>query len=413
MNKIQYLKNLRTQQNYREIYDTWTAFGGLKVDSNTKMYIKDTIFQVNTNGQMKDSLVYCNYAYTVNPSEGFDPIDWDTATYDSTEGMISFYQGVVSPHFSVLLTADEIASIDTTIPIDPNFMPFTGKDADKAASISFLDPNDYIRCVSDLGIPFLMPEELEYNMDTIIEICVKPAVDQYYTFFPITIDEACGAVGAGGERYVEYHQFPENPTAQAYKGRPFLTLGGTMGGSGGGFGSGAMSFFRSEYMYGGGGFGGTGRFGSGISYRGKVVPGFTGGFDSFNAHILNRAAQQGIINYFRQEYFRDVYKDNKRYVYCHATTGGALNMKWYCMDTVFEHIPYWHVVDVTKLVSAYALRKVGMLRSLIKPQDNSPIDFSKYLSDAESIETKIVDKWSKDTSVLAAGVMRGGTGSGI
>lgn len=411
MNRLDYLKGIKAT-NPREVYDTWTSLGSLDVSNNTKMYIKDTIFRVTVDGNLKNALIYCNYAYTVNPTSGFNAIDWSTATIESTEGLITFYQGVVSPNFSVILTSAEYNSIDKTISTSTDFMPFTGVNADKGTSVSFLDHNDYIRCVSDLGIPFLNEEDLEYNMDTIIEICVKPAIDQYYTIFPIIIDEACGSVGAGGERYVEYHDFPENETAHAYLGRPYLTLGATSAG-GGEFGAGAMSFYKTEAMYGGGSFTGGGRFGGGISYRGKVVPGYTGGYDSFNSYIINRAAQQGMINYFRQEYFRDVYKNNKRYVYCYATTGGSLCMKWFCMDTIFEHVKYWHIVDVTKLVSAYALRKIGMLRSLIKPQDNTPIDFAKYLSDSSDIEKTVLDKWNKDTTSLAYGIMRGGSGSGV
>ena len=406
MNKLDYLSSLRNQADgNREIYYTWNAFGELKATNNTKVFTKDTIFQVTEEGPLKDAIVYCKYGYNVDPKNGFDQIDWKTAQKQDVEGQVYFYQGVVSPNFQILLTPDEYHQIDTTAPIPENFIPFENNNA-KTSSISISD-QEYMIVAAELGVPFLREEELEYNRDIIIDICIKPAIDQYYAFFPIIIDEAVQGIGPNQEYFVEYHTFPDDPSAVAYKGIPYMTMGAG-GGTSAAYGTGAFSFMREQYTsgyMGGSSYG----FGRGITYS-KPVPGFTGrsNGDFMSAYILGRAAQQGYINYNRREYDRDVFKNNKRYVHGFASTGGALNIHWMCMSTDYARIDYWMLPEVRKLCTANALRNLGALRSLIKPSDNNPIDFSGMQTRADALESKVLERWSKDPTALATAIRRGG-----
>lgn len=406
MNKLDYLSSLRNQADgNREIYYTWNAFGELKATNNTKVFTKDTIFQVTEDGPLKDAIVYCKYGYNVDPKNGFDQIDWKTAQKQDVEGQVYFYQGVVSPNFQILLTPDEYHQIDTTVPIPEGFIPFTNNNA-KTSSISISD-QEYMIVAAELGVPFLREEELEYNRDIIIDICIKPAIDQYYAFFPIIIDEAVQGIGPNQEYFVEYHTFPDDPSAVAYKGIPYMTMGAG-GGTSAAYGTGAFSFMREQYTsgyMGGSSYG----FGRGITYS-KPVPGFTGrsNGDFMSAYILGRAAQQGYINYNRREYDRDVFKNNKRYVHGFASTGGALNIHWMCMSTDYARIDYWMLPEVRKLCTANALRNLGALRSLIKPSDNNPIDFSGMQTRADALESKVLERWSKDPTALATAIRRGG-----
>lgn len=406
MNKLDYLSSLRNQADgNREIYYTWNAFGELKATNNTKVFTKDTIFQVTEEGPLKDAIVYCKYGYNVDPKNGFDQIDWKTAQKQDVEGQVYFYQGVVSPNFQILLTPDEYHQIDTTAPIPEDFIPFTNNNA-KTSSISISD-QEYMIVAAELGVPFLREEELEYNRDIIIDICIKPAIDQYYAFFPIIIDEAVQGIGPNQEYFVEYHTFPDDPSAVAYKGIPYMTMGAG-GGTSAAYGTGAFSFMREQYTsgyMGGSSYG----FGRGITYS-KPVPGFTGrsNGDFMSAYILGRAAQQGYINYNRREYDRDVFKNNKRYVHGFASTGGALNIHWMCMSTDYARIDYWMLPEVRKLCTANALRNLGALRSLIKPSDNNPIDFSGMQTRADALESKVLERWSKDPTALATAIRRGG-----
>jgi hypothetical protein len=183
---------------------------------------------------------------------------------------------------------------------------------------------------------------------------------------------------------------------------------GAGGGTSAAYGTGAFSFMREQYTsgyMGGSSYG----FGRGITYS-KPVPGFTGrsNGDFMSAYILGRAAQQGYINYNRREYDRDVFKNNKRYVHGYASTGGALNIHWMCMSTDYARIDYWMLPEVRKLCTANALRNLGALRSLIKPSDNNPIDFSGMQTRADALESKVLERWSKDVNSLSLSIRRGG-----
>lgn len=405
MNKLDYLLEVK-KTNPREVFDTWSAYGELAVTNKTKFFAKDTIFRVDEEGGLKNAVIYCKYAYTVNPEQGFDSIDWSTATLDNVKGIVSFYQGVVSPNFQVVLTPDEYDKIDKLEATPDNFLPFKDNNS-RSSSISITD-QEYMIIGSELGIPFIREEELEYNRDVIIDICIKPALDQYYAYFPIVIDEAIKSVGPNQEFLVEYHSFKDDPSAIAYKGIPYTTVGFGSGSSAT-YGTGAFSFLREQYTSGGYLGGGSYGFGRGLTYS-KPVPGFTGRSDGswMSSYILSRAAQQGYVNYNRREYDRDIFKDNKRYVHGFTSVGGSLNLHWLCMSTDYARIDYWMLPEVRKLCTSYALRNIGMLRSLIKPADNNPIDFNLYLTRADTLEQKVIDNWSKNPNALIFAIRRGG-----
>lgn len=405
MNKLDYLTSIR-ETNPREIYDTWVSYGSLVATNKSKFFAKDTIFRVNEPGLLENAIVYCKYAYTVDPSQGFDAIDWTTANVDTLKGLVYFYQGVVSPNFQILLTPQEYDLIDKLEPTPDDFIPFTDNNG-KTSSISISD-QEYHIIAAELGIPFLREEELEYNRDTIIDICIKPAIDQYYAYFPIVIDEAQPNIGCNQEYFIEYHPFTDDPSAVAYKGIPYMTVGYSAGNTAG-FGTGAFSFAREQYSYGGSWGGSNYGFGRGITYS-KPVPGFTGrsSGDFMSAYILGRATQQGYINYNRREYERDVFKNNKRFVHGYTSTGGSLNIHWLCMSNDFARVDYWMLPQVRKLCTAYALRNIGAIRQLIKPGDNNPIDFSSYQNRADSLEKEVLDSWSKNPNAMIFAIKRGG-----
>lgn len=403
MDKLQYLLDVKNKD-IREIYDTWVSLGSLRVDNKTKIYNKDSIFRIDTEGTLKNAIVYCNYSYTTDPNVGFEKIDWSNGEIDSINNKVYFYQGVASPNFTVILTPSEYETIDVTVETNENFMPFKNCEI-KTSSISISD-EEYHIIAAELGIPFLREEELEYNRSTIIDICIKPAVDQFYSYFPKIIDEPCGFKSANAEYEIEYHNFPENPTAFAYKGLPYMTIGAGGVAASSSFGAGAFNFLRTEFMA-GGMMGGTNGFGGGIRYS-KPVPGFSGAQDYTNTMLLNRALGQGYLNAFRREYERDIYKNGKKYIKGYTSIGGHLNIHWLCMDTVYEHIDYWMLPEVRKLCTAYALRNLGMLRSLIKPGDNSTVDYSLYTSRADALEQKVLDNWAKNPLVFSLALKRGG-----
>lgn len=429
MNKLSYLLQLKEENNIEEIYRTWQALGSLKINNNTKVFNKDTLFLVDEEGDLKNALIWCNYSYTVDPSQGFENIDWTIAQADKIEKNVYFYQGVASPNFKIICDSFKMSTFDdsnvkqsfTEIEVTDevtgekqvkiktnvdNFLPF--KNAQIKTSVISIDDLNYKIAAAELGIPFLNEEELEYNRDTILDICFKPAIDQYYAYFPIVIDEDCSHVEAGTDYEWAYHAFDDDPTAEAYKALPYITVG--IGGTGSLQGySTPMSFLREQMTVGGYGATSGSKWGRSINWN-KSVPGPGSSVNKMDEIFLGNATAQAYMNYYRKEYFRDVFKYGKKYVHGHTATGGYLNIHWLCMSNDFSRIDYWMLPQVRKLCTAYALRNIGMLRALIKPNDTNPIDYSLYTSRADALEKEVLDDWVKKPTSLMFALKRGGLG---
>lgn len=402
MDKVQYLLGV----NKEEVYKTWKALGSLTINENVLYYQKDTLFRVNVEGDLKDALVYCKYSYMVDNENGFGPIDWADVQPDELDGTIYLYQGVASPNFKVVQKPEDFNSIDDSqISLD-GFVPFNNPNISN--SLVKISDEDYRICVAELGVPFLREEELEYNRDTIIDICIKPAVDMYFSYFPIVIDQDAGF--KNGEWMVEYHDFPTDPDAIAYKGITYLTNGGSGGTASGWPSLSSPLAYIKEISMGGGGFGANSTFSGTLNYR-KRVPGFSGmsAADAVQSALLSQAGNQAIFNQTRKEYDRDVFINGKKYLHGWTTSGGYLNIHWLCTSNNFDRIPFtMKSVDVRRLCTAFALRNIGMLRALVPNEKVNKIDYSLYNTRADAIEEKIFTKWDTNPMRLRFAIQRGG-----
>ncbi len=407
MDKVQYLLN----SDKLEKYKTWKALGSLTIDKEVSYFQKDTLFKVNApeNEELHNALVFCKYSYVVDKENGFDAVDWDNIQADTLDGTIYLMQGVISPNFKVIMKPSDFQEVelqDATEPISlEGFVPFNSPNISNC-SIKINDL-DYKIITAELGVPFLREEELEYNRDTIIDICIKPAVDLFFAYFPIVIDESLGNVN--GEWTREYHAFADDPDAEAYAGITYLTNGSGLGTTGiQGFST-PLAYMK-EISLSGGGFGSNSVFSGSLNYR-KLVPGFTGmsGGEAVQSALLGQAANQAIFNQNRREYDRDIYKNGKRYLHGWSTSGGWLNVHWLCTSNNFERVPYsLRVKDLRKLCTAYALRNIGMLRALVPNERVNKIDYSLYTQRADAIEDKIVTQWDQNPMRLRFAIMRGG-----
>lgn len=432
MNKLEYLLKLKSDP--KQIYYTWKTLGGMTVNNSTKMYVKDNLFMVTEEGPMKGAFVFCIYEYIVNTAKGFQPINWNDADVETIDGTCYFYQGVASPNFRVILTPEEAKKIyntsssssdsssdsgsdsssesgsgpeDFDLNVPDDFMPFAESAADNTVTSSgiIIPDEEYKIIMAELGIPFLDEDELEYNKDTITQICIRPALDLYYSYFPLVIDEAVGNKGAGVEWRVEYHDFPQNKTARAYKADAYMTLGAGAGGTKAY--SSAFSYVRTEMM-GMGSYGIGSRWGNGLRYH-KAVPGYVG-LENSDAALMAMATRQGYMNYFRREYSRDVIEYGKKYVQGYTSIGGFLNIHWLCMDLDYNHLPYDQLPNIRRLCTAYALRNIGALRNLLKTDENVPFNTDQMITRADAIEQEIKELFHENSLPLSLAIQRGNLG---
>lgn len=408
MTNADYLMSLKGKDDMK-IYSIWTAMGELTVKPTTKYYTKDTFFKVNCEqGLLRNALVYCMETYIVTEEQG--PVDWNNLTIQSVDGLVGMVQGVAAPYFKVILDGNTVYALeedlkpaeDPTIQepeIDLNpddFKPF--ENTDDAECEVDIDDNELKILLIECGVPFLQMSELEYTKSTICNLCIKPALDVYYSYFPEIVEENLGSFPAGGT-------FKKEFPPRAFAAIPFYVMGASSS-FGQGFGAGAFALAREQMMtY--GTFGTGGVFGNGVRYR-KQVPGFTGeGYSQKNA-ILGMAAAQGMANLYRREKVKTVWENNKKYATGYSTTGGMMNIKWLCSSYDWSHLNQSMKPQVRDLCKAYILRSLGMLRSLVKSDLPGAIDWSMYNQRADSLEEKVLKIWQESTLSQATAIMRGG-----
>lgn len=411
MNRLEHL--LKLKENPENIYYTWKALGGISANNSTLIYTKDCLYRITEPGDFEDAFVFCLNEYITAPDKGFEQINWNSIGFDELDGRCFFYQGVESPNFRVILTPEKFKELNFVDPLLPNyidtnipagFIPFEENGKISFSSNIIIPDEEYIIIMTEMGVPFLNEDELEYSKDTVLKTCIKPAIDVYYSYFPLVIDEAYGPVGSGAQWEVEYHNFQENKTAIAYKANPYITLGAA-GTTGTGAYSSAFAYTRENmFSYGGSNMGGV-KWGRGLTYR-KPVPGFVGLHNS-ESMLMAMAARQGYLNYFRREYARDIIKDGKKYAQGYASTGGFLNIHWLCTDLDYSHIPYDQLMNVRKLCTAYVLRNFGSLRTLLKSDSNVPFNTEQALSRADDLERKVLELYEENKLACSLALHRG------
>lgn len=342
-------------------------------------------------GPLVGSLVYVVADYhhsNINPL-----INWESMKYnDLDETIISTVAGVVSPHFKLLLTSEQMASLDD-IPIDESFVPFKNN-ARTIDSQFLIDDYELELILGELGVPFIRVDELEYTRDILVNNCVLPAVQLYYTFFPIIKEEAHGAVGPNQEFKVPYIK-------DAYSAVAYFTQGtGASMNNVGAFG------FYAQNAISGGQY--TGKFGNGLRYN-KQVPGFAG-LQYMDSYLMNRAAQQGYLNYHRREKILQRYVDEEGKVWAKgfSTIGGCVNIKWLCWNKDWNNIRFIDLNNVRKMATSFALRNIGMLRSQVKSDAPNNIDFSLFNQRADSLYDAVYKEWSTSSTNLNLATVRGG-----
>lgn len=394
MTKAEYLLTLKMSP--EKIRDTWVALGQLTCTNYTKLYLKDAIYQINNeDAPTHGSLIYCNYEYRAESSD--DLIEWEQMNPDAVDGIVSFMDGVQAPHFTWLLTKEELDSIN--VDINNSYIPFEDM---QSAQTDIIIPDDELNIMlTEVGVPFLRLEELEYSRNQIVNYFIKPMLDIYWKFFPHIEQEALGTYGAN-------QAFEKEMPKYAYNAIPYYTIGAGSAATGTSFGQGAFSLAREQMYYGmGSGYGMSSRFGRGVTYR-KSVPGYVGNLDYMSQATNSIAVAQGTMNMFRREAFQKVHKNGKLYITGFTTIGGTLNVKWMMNPPDWNLIEFEDLPDVRQLCKANILMNFGALREMARSDVAGALDFSGMKSRGKELYDEIIDKWNKSSTNYMHAIMRGG-----
>lgn len=389
MTKLEYLNNGSDRD---KVY-TWKKLGSNKIEEGTAVYSLDMIYLVNVpNSSLNNYLLYCKKEYL---SYQNGAIDWLSGElFDSDYWEITFGNNIVSPYFSVLLTASQYQEVldeyeEQGFPGLESFIPY--ETLNNTGSVVISD-EDYRRCLSCLGYPFVQEEELEYTREEITELAIKPALEEYFHWLPplmVTTED----VQTDGQEI--------DMPSEAYNcvGLSLQQFGGSVNGN-------ILSplFYGMEQsLY--GGFNYTNLSGS---YYGSAAPKTAS--NTLSSILGNRASAQAIINYTRRVHYEGPYKrsDNSQYVRVYSNTMGTFNVWWAKKSLDFNDVRYEDRRYVFDYIEANVKELFGYLRRQAQSEVPGRIDYGKWIEEAKDKKSSIQEIYRK--IVKGSGIMRGSLG---
>jgi len=372
MTKLEILQ----QYSLRRIRDSWAALGGLEVLSTSRIYNKEQMYRVHVAGSALDgALLYCKEEYIGND------LPWAAAViHDSHYGEISFGNKIVDPHFALLATAEELATI--TEAIDPTFIPFQAE-FQSTADVQISD--EEIRLIlAEIGVPFISFDELEYSRQDIVNLMIKPALQEYFKWFP----------------KVEIVTYPISTTSEAEHEFPTGAYDVLHVAVNQGLAQGSTTNILLRY------------FDEVVWSTNSPYTGHMGGRNTphtrtsdWGAMMLDRAARQGMINYATRIHHRVISKNGKKYLACYTNKLGHLQVHYAMRSNDWSEISFARLPEARRLASAYALTSFGMLRSQAKSDIPGTVDYSKWVERGDALREKVISEWQE--IVRYSGVIRG------
>lgn len=374
MTKLEILKSYTA----RRIRDSWVAMGSLNATPSTTIYVKDNIYKVvDPLSALDGYLVFCTQEFL---TAQMGPVNWQLARLeDYTYGEISFANGIISPNFTVLLTAAEVAAIAE--PVDPTFIPY--KDANLTSSTVNIPEDEFRTIITDLGAPFIRIDELEYTQQEIIDLMVRPALEEYFKWFPKILIMNYPITTSN----VVEIEFP----TQAYDVVHVAVNQGIASGS-----SNILLRYFDEVVW-------TAQSPMMGHVGGRKAPRTL--TQDFGSMMLDRAVRQGMINYGTRVHHDIVKRDGKKFLRAYSNKMGNLQVHFALYTLDWNDVEFARRPELRELVRAYILRAFGSLRSQAKADIPGAVDYSEWINRAEEIRARVIDEW-KDL-VKYAGVLRG------
>jgi hypothetical protein len=231
----------------------------------------------------------------------------------------------------------------------------------------------YLEEIKDLTA-FPIVDNIILTDNQIREVCVRPALRDYFTKFPIKVPEEQNISGA--EIVVD---FPDEYTYGVVDVRILAS------GSSSGSGSSWFELLRWQNI------------GGGKSSNKYGIPGYNPGH-IMQANLDSMQAHQSMINQYTTLKYR-VEPHNKK-VYAYTNGSGKLNITWAKYSNEFNAVEYSKINDVIKLCRANLLLHLGMASNMI--EDGSEIDVNSDLliDTAKEIREEVFEKWEQYPDII-------------
>ncbi|HRS26601.1 MAG TPA: hypothetical protein P5140_08695 [Methanofastidiosum sp.] len=353
--------------------------GSLEATTTRTVYVKDTIYRVTEpSSALFGCLIFCSQEYSVAQS---GPVQWQIAKLEDAEyGEISFMPNIISPHFVLLLLADDFAAI--TDPVDTSFVPFSQTEA--TASMVSIPDDELNTILTDVGVPFIKIDELEYSYTEILELMVRPALEEYFKWFPKVV--------------IQTYPMTTSNTVEipfikdAYDVLHVSLNQGLVGGT-----SNVLLRYFDEVVW----------------TAQSPVMGHVGGrkaphtvVQDYGAMMLDRAVRQGILNYGTRIHF-DVYKaaNRTKVLRVYSNKQGALQVHFALRTLNWDDTEFARRPELRELIRSYVLRAFGAIRSQLKSDIPGVGDYALWLTKAEELRTKVLEEWKELAKY--SGILRG------
>lgn len=357
--------------------DTWALTGAQEIIGTTTTYMKGVLYKVNVSTSVLNGAI----VLALDTYSNSTVLPWHAVTIvNQDDGFISFDSGVISPYFSLILSAADVSSINST-PVNTSFIPYS------APLYSVVLPDEELdQILLEVGVPFIELEELEFNKGQIIDNMIRPVMNDYFTWFPkirtmtypmsSTVFDIQVPEDSFGAHRVFVAQGSANPGATNAPANPLLR-------------------YMDEAIY-------SSALGLNNSRRGFIGRSNRGTLgNSFAVMSMDRAVRQGITNYAQRISFKTEFNSetNKKHVYGYSLKTGVLTIEWALMSNLWSDIDYRRVNDVRMLATARVLRALGMLRSQAKSDIPGSVEYDNFISRADAIEEEVHERWRNMTKV--------------
>jgi hypothetical protein len=356
------------------VRDTWISMGQQEVDDNVRVYTRNSVFRcVTAASALNGCILYCDSDITV--SSDFDWVNYSIANLST--GDIQDNNFIIQPNIHIVLQQSDYQQI--TVDYDPTFIPFQETELDLPVII---EDTEYNKILVEAGVPFINNDELEYDQNDIMELMIKPAMFEYFKWYPIITIQRYGMTDTNFSIPIPSWAF----TAQRVYINPGYPISNVQGNP-------LARYFDEVLMS--------------ISPRGAFsTPNINSsrrqGFvdtGSYATYILERAARQGIINYGTRTRIRIFIQQGM--VKGYSTKRGVLEIEWASNSVNWDDIPFNRQSEVRELAKAYVLRAFAMLRLQAKSDVPGTINYEQFLTRADTLEEKIIKLWQESTKTVA------------
>lgn len=355
--------------------DTWVALGSLYADSSTRSFTKDQLYIVTEGASaLNGCLLYCSEELL-----GVQP--WENAKLEDYQyGEITFNNNIVSPNFVLLLTAEELNSIADAP--DDTFVPYQDI-LSTLGTVKIPDDELYIIC-TELGVPFIRFDELEYSQQDILNLMIKPALQEYFKWFP-KVEIVTYPVHSAAEQ--EY-EFPTGAYDVVHVG---VNQGITQGAT-----SNILLRYFDEVVW-------NAQSPSMGNVGGSRSPHTR--MNDFGSMMMDRAVRQGMINYAARVHHDVITKNGKKFVRAYSNKPGTMQIHYALHTLDWNDTEFARRPELRELCRANVLRAFGNLRSQAKSDIPGTVDYTTWVSEAKTIKEAVIKDWQE--LVKTSGIIRG------